>query len=388
MAALANGTIGHAFELDDCHDESLNHPGTVVIPAALAAAQQEGCSGLDFLVSVVLGYDVMGRVGLAVGAVSHMTARGFHPTGTTGVFGAATSVGRLLHQSPEQFVDAIGIGASLASGIMEFSQSGGMIKRLHAGRGAEGGVLAAYLAQKGFAGPAGAFEGAFGFYHCFSDDPRPDLLTVALGKRYMIRETTVKQYCNCGDLHAAIDALVEIKDEYSIDPLSVEEVVIEGSTKLATQNALDGTSSVLAAQYSAPYAVAVTLHYDIFDPQAYTERMLCDPIIKDFQNRVKVRATPEFDAKYPYIIGSRVIVIQKDGKHYSRVVNGAKGSSHRPFNQEDIEQKFHRMMKCVAPENIDAIIKCVANLDEAPSLNALTDLLRFSSAESARVTDH
>src|SRR3954452_6424697 len=90
MAALANGTMGHGFEIDDVHDESLTHPGVVVVPAAMAVSEQSGASGADFIMSVVLGYELNGRAGLGVGAVSHML-RGFYPTGTSGVFGAAAA---------------------------------------------------------------------------------------------------------------------------------------------------------------------------------------------------------------------------------------------------------------------------------------------------------
>jgi 2-methylcitrate dehydratase PrpD len=123
--------------------------------------------------------------------------------------------------------------------------------------------------------------------------------------------------------------------------------------------------------------MAVTLHHDILDPKAYTEKMLGDPLIKEFQNRVKLKATPEFDKQYPYIIGSRVTLVRKDGKRYSRVVNGAKGSNHQPFNQQDVEQKFRRMMKTVSPKTVEMIIDCVGKLDDAPSLQSLSELLRF-----------
>ena len=92
MTALANGASGHAFELDDVHEEAINHPGAVVIPAALALAEDLNCSGRDLLEAIVIGYEAMGRAGIAVGPTSHMLA-GFHPTSMSGVFGAAAAAG-------------------------------------------------------------------------------------------------------------------------------------------------------------------------------------------------------------------------------------------------------------------------------------------------------
>ena len=147
MTALANGASGHAFELDDVHEEAINHPGAVVIPAALALAEDLNCSGRDLLEAIVIGYEAMGRAGIAVGPTSHMLA-GFHPTSMSGVFGAAAAAGRLLNFGATELNHAFGIASSLASGTMEFAASGGMAKRIHAGRAAEGGLTAALLAAR------------------------------------------------------------------------------------------------------------------------------------------------------------------------------------------------------------------------------------------------
>ncbi len=164
-AALVNGTMGHGFELDDFHGKSFLHPGTVVIPSALAMGEQQGVDGKKVLTAVVLGYEIMIRIGLAVG-ISH-NFRGFHPTGTTGPFGSAAAAGKVLGLDRNRLLDAFGSAGSLSSGIKEFAVTGSMIKRYHAGKASESGIVTALLAKCGFTGPASVLEGKFGFLQAF-----------------------------------------------------------------------------------------------------------------------------------------------------------------------------------------------------------------------------
>ncbi len=374
--ALVNGSLCHAFELDDVHDESLLHPGAVVVPAALAVAEHEGSSGSQFLRAVVLGYEVNARVGLAVGPVAHML-RGFHPTGCNGVFGSATAAGLLLGLNVERLMHALGIAGSFASGVCEFCETGGMVKRVHAGRAAEGGVLAAYLARDGLTGPTSVLEGKYGYFKCFSDAPEPEQLTTGLGERFMIDEITVKPYPCCSDVHAAIDATLEIKDKHAIDPAEVLRIIVESTTKVAEQNAGDGTGSMMEAQYSVRFAVAATLLKEIRDPRTYAEETLADPAIKTLQDKVEVRAHEEFDAIYARVLGGRVTVIMNDGKSFTATVKGARGSIHDPFTQHEVEDKFRRLCGGVLGDGmVERMVDVVASLDQAPSMDETGGLLR------------
>src|SRR6204780_838672 len=159
-AALANGTLAHAFESDNLTKPGAGvHPGGTLLPPALAVAQETGCSGRRLIEAVVAGYEVMYRIGYAT---KHSNERrGFHAPGTTGPFGAAVAAGVLLGLDAERMTNAIGIAGSLAGGLMEFARSGtgAMVKRLHLGRASESGVMAAYLAADGFTGPRSVLEG-------------------------------------------------------------------------------------------------------------------------------------------------------------------------------------------------------------------------------------
>lgn len=197
FAAMANGTIGHGFELDDTHDPSVSHPGAVVIPAALALGERQRISGKNFLTAVVVGYEVMGRVGMAAGPT--LIGRGFHPTSANGPFGAVAAAAKILGLSEQQSLRGFGIVGSMASGILEFSQDdeGTMIKRLHAGMAAGNGVAAALLAGKGFTGPSRALDGTFGYCKVFSNSPDLSRLDGHLGEDFVIRHISVKPYACC-----------------------------------------------------------------------------------------------------------------------------------------------------------------------------------------------
>src|SRR5262249_37373559 len=167
-AALANGALAHAFEMDNLTWPSTGvHPGATLLPAALAVAQECGRSGRELITGIVAGAEVMIRIGRATHHSNE--SRGFHAPGTTGPFGAAIACGTLMGFNAERMQNALGIAGSLACGLLEFAraQSGAMVKRLHLGRAAESGVLAASLAADGFTGPASVLEGEFGFLRVF-----------------------------------------------------------------------------------------------------------------------------------------------------------------------------------------------------------------------------
>src|SRR5262252_2135028 len=142
-AALANGALAHAFELDSLTRPGAGaHPGATVLPPALAVAQECGADGRGLIAAFVAGNEVMIRIGRATGHTNG--ARGFHAPGTTGPFGAAVAAGHLLRLDASGMANALGIAGSLCGGLLEFaSGNGGMVKRLHLGRASEAGVLAA-----------------------------------------------------------------------------------------------------------------------------------------------------------------------------------------------------------------------------------------------------
>ncbi|HXK28352.1 MAG TPA: MmgE/PrpD family protein, partial [Candidatus Binatia bacterium] len=183
QATLANGVMAHAFELDNVRQPGAGvHPGATAFLPAFAMAEEKKADGKALLTAFVAACEVMSRIGVAAG--NSLEKRGFHAPGLTGTFGAAVAAGRLLGLNEREMVNALGIAGSYSGGLIEFSrcQEGAMIKRLHLGKAAEGGVTAALLASRGFAGPESILEGKFGFCRTFSDSPKLSYLTHRLGR--------------------------------------------------------------------------------------------------------------------------------------------------------------------------------------------------------------
>jgi len=338
-AALVNGSAAHAFELDDWHAASLSHVSACVIPAVLAVAEQTRLSGLRVLVAVVAGYEVMARVGQST--IPELIIRGFHPSGTHGPIGAAAGVANLLQLSPQQTTWALGIAASCAGGLMEFSQDpqGTMVKRFHTGRAAEAGVLAAMLAQKGMTAPRAALDGKFGYANAFSNAPRPGFLTKALGEDYQIRYTNVKPYACCGALHAGIDAVEQLVARHAIEPDEIEEIVFGGNDSHLARHASADPDSVMAAQYSMPYAAAVAVTGQALDPRCFDEGAYRDAGLLALASRVRVELHPDVVRVYPGMLGGYIRIVLRDGRSFDKLILEAKGTAAHPLGREGILAK-------------------------------------------------
>ena len=190
-AALLNGAFAHSLDFDDTHAAGTLHPGAPVIPAALAAAEMCGAGGRDVIAAIVAGYEVTNRLAVALPGGDHYD-RGFHPTATCGVFGAAAAAGRVFGFSPAQVEDALGIALSQSAGSLQFLENGAWTKRFQVGWAAMAGLSAALLAREGFRGAAKALEGRSGFLRAYAPNPDPERALRGLGQEYELMETAVK----------------------------------------------------------------------------------------------------------------------------------------------------------------------------------------------------
>src|SRR6266850_6610529 len=232
-AALANGALAHAFELDSLTRPGAGaHPGATVLPPALAIAQERGADGRALIAAFVAGNEVMIRIGRATGHTNE--ARGFHAPGTTGPFGGAVAAGHLLRLDAAAMTNALGIAGSLCGGLLEFARGdGGMVKRLHLGRASEAGVLAASLAAQGFAGPRTVLEGEFGFLKVFCTKWDVGELTRGLGEEFVVSSTVLKRYPCHATAHAAVKAVRDLQAEHRFTGAQVEAITLADGRRLA-----------------------------------------------------------------------------------------------------------------------------------------------------------
>src|SRR5438132_6090623 len=294
-AALANGALAHAFEMDNLTWPSTGvHPGATLLASGLAVAQERGMGGRELLTAVVAGAEVMIRIGRATKHSNE--GRGFHAPGTTGPFGAAVACGRLMRFDAERMRNALGIAGSLACGLLEFARSGSgaMVKRLHLGRAAESGVLAASLAGDGFTGPASVLEGEFGFLRVFcGSEFDPHELTDGLGDSYATRSIMLKRFPCHITAHTSVQAILDLRAEHGYAAADVTSIHIAGNDKMARVNNIPSPADLMMAQYSIPFCVALAHFRDPRDPPAFDQTALRDQRIRALAARVTISERKE-----------------------------------------------------------------------------------------------
>lgn len=380
-AALANGTMAHAFELDDLHTASILHPGAVSVPPALALAERSGISGRDLLTAILAGYEVGTRIGMAVGT-AHLTD-GWHPTGTNGVFAAAAAAGKILGLDEECMTHALAIGGSQASGLLA-TQRGAMAKRFHAGRAAQSGVYAALLAQQGFTGAEDLLEADYGGYlGTYSSNPDPSRLKMGMEEDTVTRYETLnvgfKPYACGGSNHTSVEALQHLMREHSI----IHEEISEVSVRTTTATFLHGgwpyrPAGVTAAQMNLSYCLAVTaLDGDAFVDQ-FAEHRLTDPQVLAMISRIDIRTDPELDAlDSDHRHAITLTVTTRDGRSFEARRDRRRGSSERALSRREVLDKFRRLAgKVVETQRVREIERKVLNLERVENIRELARLLR------------
>ncbi len=371
-AALANGTMTHGFELDNVRQPGAGvHAGATIVPALFAAAEEARSNGKDLLTAFVGACEAMFRIGVALG--HGVEKRGFHAPGLTGTFGAAAAVGKILELNTDQLVSAFGVSGSLSSGILEFSKSqgGGMVKRLHLGRAAEGGVVAASLAHRGFSGPPTVLEGEFGFCRVYSDHPQVEKLTAGLGKEFETLTICVKRYPCHIYAQAPIEALSGLREEHSFSPSDVEKIIVAGEEKLVSHHAIHQPGDVMTAQYSVPYSVALSLFAEAEDPENFSEANLTEPKILDLTRRVELEVDEAIKQRVESR-AARVIVKLKNGDQWERQIDHFKGTPQNPMTFEELKRKATLLARHVLAEReLEKLIERIWNIEKVEDVSTL-----------------
>lgn len=371
-AALLAGTAIHSFDFDD-HSRAKIHPGAAVIPVVLALGERLGSSGEDCLAAMAAGYEVMNRVSQASNP-GRARMRGWHLTGTAGTLGAAAAASVLLRLDDAMTASALGLAGTQSAGLWAFTADGGMSKRLHPGRAAQAGITAALLAQRGFLGPRYILEAEDGgLLFAMSDSPRPAELLKDLGSRWHTEETCFKPHSCCGSNHACIDATIALVEESDIRPEDIECIVAAVPSVVTVQTGFEYMAdSVLNAQMSLRYNVAVAA----VDHQAYLEQFtserIRDPLLLDMTKRVKIEVEPELDRLYPAIYGGMVTIVTRSGKQFSRRVDYSKGMPENPMSSQEIQRKFMSLATASAgQEHAGKILEYAKDLFNAGSVAPL-----------------
>lgn len=387
-AALVNGTLAHSLDFDDTHLPSVLHPSASVVPAALAVAEARGATGAQLLDAIGVGVEITVRLGMAgyneeLGN-SVFFERGLHATAICGALGAAAATAMLSDVDPAGIADAIGIAASMGSGLLEANRTGGTVKRVHCGWAAHAAVTAAGMARHGITGPPTVLEGRFGLLQAFCGDQTDlDAITDGLGERWELPGIFFKPYpCN-HFTHAGIDAARRLRAQ-GVDPAEIVSLELGAPTAVLRtigEPREDKThpKSGYHAAFSGPYTVAAGLlgggGLGVFHDD-FTDEAAADPARLALAAKVHCVPDARCDEIFPHQFPAVLRVRLRDGRELEERVDANRGGPQNPLSAEELATKFRLNAARVLPDDVSTrITELTYGLADLGDLTELTGLL-------------
>jgi 2-methylcitrate dehydratase PrpD len=383
-AALVNGTASHALDFDDCSNTLGGHPSAPILPALFALADETGASGRDFIAAYVAGFETECKISMGVNFYQY--TRGWHPTTTIGVFGAAAACAKLLKLDAQRTATALSIAASLASGIK--SNFGTYVKPLHIGHCARNGLFAALLARDDYTASPVAFEHKQGYFEVFNGAGNYDAgkILPAWGKPFDIVKPgiAIKQYPCCGSTHPAIDAMLGLVREHDLKPDAVERIQSWTHTRRLEHTNRPDPQSTKDAKFSVQYCLARALldrkvAIEHFEGDAYK-----DPRVRAVTEKVQAApyTTEQFPAENHF--GAEIKVTLRGGTVLGMKVDQPAGrTSANPLPQERLKEKFENCAnRALAPDRTAAVYSAIMELEK------LSDVRVVNNAMAAEASMH
>jgi 2-methylcitrate dehydratase PrpD len=378
-AAIINGTASHALDYDDVNNTIGGHPSAPILPAIFALGEMLGASGKDLLLAYITGFETQARIGAAVNVYHYR--KGWHPTATLGVFGAAAASARLLNLSVPHTATALAIAASLSSGIK--ANFGTMVKPLHAGHCSRNGLYAALMAKEGFTASDDAFEHKHGFFELFNGagnyqvekilhhwaNPL-DVLAPGIG---------LKQYPCCASTHSAIDATLVLRERHGLTPERVQKIEsITHASALAHTDRPD-PKTALDAKFSVQYCVARALMHGTVTFEHFVDSALMQPALRTLLARVQARPHDHLPKDMAEHYQGVVNIVTTDGLTYSARVDQPLRGPQNLAPPDRLESKFR---DCAAlalrPDAVTHLYKQLQNFEQLPNVGDLTAFMAAS----------
>jgi len=373
-AALLNGTLAHSLDFDDTHAEASLHSSAPILAAALAAAEMNKSSGQQLITACVVGYEIQIRLGLAGGSSAHYK-KGFHPSATCGIFGATAAAGYLMGLNKDQYISAFGIALSQSAGSMQFLTDGAWTKRSHVGQAAQNGLSCAIMAAEGFKGPSKAFEGKWGYLHSYASGGDMEKAIDGLGKKFETLNLGVKPYPSCRYSHAAIDGIIELKNELGFSTAELDDIDI-GLSETALNiigyplSDKQNPKSVVDGQFSMPFCAAVTVKSGGLKWDDYKNH-LNDSDTLSLCNKIKVSPDKDAEECCPEYMSAKVKVVVK-GKKYEKFVKIPKGEPENFMEDSEFISKFRSLTEpYLSNEKIDKLTGSMLKLDQSNNINSI-----------------
>ena len=379
-AVFINGTTAEAIEAQDGLRFGGNHPGTAVIPAALAAAEAFSKSGRAVIEAIVAGYEAANRPAAAMHPWH--TLSGFLPTGTCGTFGAAAAAARVKGFNRDNMLNALGNAGYVTPISMAEQLMGGFtIKIVQGGQAALAGMIAAGLAESGLTGTPRVLEGSSlngGFTQITTGaEPKFDRLSEGLGEHYSIMDIYFKPYTACRHTHGAAQAVLAMLDEAPINPKDITSVDVftYGIAELAVGKGVARDDTFVSAQFSIPYVAAVCLLDGALGPTQLTEARMTDPVLMELSQKVRVHTDEALNAVYPDKTASRVEITLANGDKRTRQVDIPYGDPRDPLGADGLSEKVRRFAGKRPSGALDDLIERIINLERIADIAQVTELI-------------
>ena len=376
-AAMVNGVLAHSDETDDSHSPSQSHPGSAVVPAALALAEKFSIGGAHFLRAVTLGYDIGPRVGMTLGGVNYQTEIHRDPHATSSGFGAAAAAGCTASLNSIQVRALLDYAAQQSGGIAAWQRDTEHFEKafVFAGMTARNGVTAALLVHGGWRGVNDIFSGPDNFFAAMAPQANPEGLVDKLGERYEVTRTNIKKWCVGSPIQAPLDGLDTLLKQHSFTSDQVKSVVVRVATREAT--IVDNrTLPDICLQHLL--AVMLTQRTVAFKP-AHDSSLMTDALILAARAKVTLIGDDELEKRLP----AREAIVQvtlQNGSTFSQHVNAVRGTAENPMTRDEVVAKARDLMEpVVGTDNNSRIVKTVLGLESVSDMHELTALLRVDS---------
>lgn len=369
QAAMINGTAAHALDFDDCSTTMGGHPSAPVVPALLALAQERGAAGKAVLSAYLAGVELELRLARAV--MPHHYEKGWHPTATLGVFGAATASAHLLGLGPERMATTLAIAVSMASGLK--SNFGTPVKPLHVGQAAYNGVLAASLSEKGVTASPNAFEHEYGFFEVLNGagtfSPERALGNWRTSPEILSPGIAIKQHPCCGSAHSAIDAALDIRNRHGpFVPGNIAGIETWTHRRRLAHTNRPHPRTGLEAKFSVQFLTGKALAAGIIRLSDFDDETFLDASTAKLLAGTRSHAHDE-----PNEYLGRVKVTLNDGRVIESSASTEFGRGPlNPMSDDELEAKF---IDCAGAslggERASALLRAILALDQAPDLDGI-----------------
>ncbi|MDR5784626.1 MmgE/PrpD family protein [Caballeronia sp. LZ065] len=373
-AALLNGLLCHGLDFDDTHMAGIAHLSVSVLPATMALGGRLDASGEHLLAAYIVGLECGARIAKCVRG--GLTAQGFHPSAVVGAFASTLAAGRLMELDEAQLMSAQGIALSLASGPLEFLQTGAWTKRIHPGWAAQSGITAATMGKHRIPAPPAPYQGRFGLYSTFlSTELRaavePALAVAGLDQlsdpsAWELMDIAVKPYPMCHFAHAAIEGATRFHDQ-DIDPAQVARIdvfVPEGVVPTICEPEADKRrpQTDYDAKFSLPYSIACGLVLGRLGLEELRPERFSDPRLVAVMD--KTHYTVDAESTFPRHYSSHVQLTMADGTTRMERVPINPGHAERPLPGERIVAKYRANATLHFGEaHAQAVLDAVMNLE-------------------------